>query len=210
MARVKATTPVSSPWLVTFADVITLLMVFFVLLLSVSSIDKNSIADIGNANFFKKEPKKYPSANQFTSDLPRNKLDRLALFFPGKDTVGSEGSVFLAGTEVESSVEGTLILMKDYLLFYPETTTLSPEGARLLALLTPAILSGEFDVAIRTNQPNAQRFQGATEHKLLTVLAYFHSHGVAQKRLSMGTTEKLYDGQLIVNETAIVLKNKTN
>ncbi|HDQ41451.1 MAG TPA: flagellar motor protein MotB [Desulfonatronum sp.] len=149
-------------WLVTFSDLITLLLTFFVLLLSMSSMDRKVVSesmtllggDLGFAS--RKSAGRLPSKYEFVVELLqrpwefRNHEERIRdLLFPD-DLLPKE----VSRSTLEETVkflerpEGLAILLTEELLFPLGGHALEEPAKSILARLVPLILAAPNDVNV--------------------------------------------------------------
>jgi hypothetical protein len=125
-------------WYVSFADMITLLLAFFVTLSTFSSYDKNSIKRIQAVS-----PKRYPSAISGLRETGRNSLVDPRTDYPLRtfgDPTGGEGTTGVwpqtpphPGTFATRQRKSVRMPLSE--LFHGDTAALSPAGAQSLTLL---------------------------------------------------------------------------
>jgi chemotaxis protein MotB len=146
-------------WLTTFNDLITLLMVFFVLLFSMGSLDADRFAvfqkGLQNAMGVLEGGMNAPQG--MVSDYQRSLLDRDLL----------EGQNFLKfsrseGLEAEYTRKGIRITLRDELLFRSGSAKITEEGHRLLNTLA---------AVIRPMQRHV-RIEGHTDDRPISTLRY--------------------------------------
>jgi len=157
MARVKKQAesddnPGAPEWMVTFSDCMTLLLTFFVLLLSFSSFDDNRI--------FLRLKVIYSKA--FTSISPMTRTERNALFYmaPVKYVAelskGSETSTSEQGMEdglmkeakIMNLTTGVAFLVPSKRFFWAKGSALSVEGRRILDTMTPLLKASPSRIVI--------------------------------------------------------------
>lgn len=148
-------------WLVTFSDLMTLLLTFFVLLLSMASMDHTVITRI-SAPTQNLSPIPLSGPGQLQRNIEiivkilkdpdniLNKKERLKdLLFPD-DALPQE----LSRNELEKNLfilqhpEGVVIVLTEGLLFAPGAQELNPTGKKLLDVLTPVIHAVNADINI--------------------------------------------------------------
>jgi chemotaxis protein MotB len=149
--------PGAPEWMVTFSDCMTLLLTFFVLLLSFSSFDDNRV--------FLRLKVIYSRA--FTSIAPTTQIERNALFYltPVKYVSeldkGSETSTAEQGSKDGLMKEakmmdltmGVAFLVPSKKFFWAKGSALSVEGRRILDTMTPLLKASPSRIVISENGP---------------------------------------------------------
>ena len=159
--RTKKTSEGGAGWLVTFSDLMTLLLTFFVLLLSMSSMDTTTITRISAAlslvaHADPENAGRIPERIQEVVELlrdPENAFEKQQrikdLLFP-YDILPPE----VTTGDIEENIrilehpEGVVIVLTDGLVFEPNSSTLDGKGKKLLELLYPVIVAVNTDVNI--------------------------------------------------------------
>ncbi len=148
-------------WLVTFSDLMTLLLTFFVLLLSMASMDVTVITRISAqmrslSQMTLSGPGRVPERIEMIVKIikdPANilqKKDRLKdLLFP-RDVLPAElsHSEAMKNIEILQHPEGVVIVLTEGLLFAPGSAALDSTGKKLLDVLTPVIHAVNADANI--------------------------------------------------------------
>ena len=147
--------PGAPEWMVTFSDCMTLLLTFFVLLLSFSSFDDNRV--------FLRLKIIYSKA--LTSIAPITQIERNALFYlaPVKYVAeldkGSETSTSEQGLEdglmkeakIMNLTTGVAFLVPSKKFFWAKGSALSVEGRRILDTMTPLLKASPSRIVISEN-----------------------------------------------------------
>jgi chemotaxis protein MotB len=199
------------PWLPTFSDMMTLLLAFFVLLLSMSGLDGAALARIsawmrdpaagggtygGNADTLVAGIVKAPSDPAGYRAL----LTAAGISLPSGLTrdaaAGADGAVL-------EHREGVVIVLTDTLLFRPGSVFLEPSGKALLDALTPAIkaldaevnISGHTDSAPAHEVSDPEYLYELSWFRATAALEHFLQEGVRAERFSVsgyGPDKTLY------------------
>ncbi len=157
----KAKKESGAAWLVTFSDLMTLLLTFFVLLLSMSSMDSTTITRISAhmrslSQIELSGPGRIPERIKLVVKLikdPRNVLEKKNrikdLLFP-LDLLPPE----MSSSDLEKNIailehpEGVVIVLTEGLLFAKGSAKLDDKGKKLVAVLTPVMQSVNADINI--------------------------------------------------------------
>ncbi len=190
-------------WIVTFTDLMTLLLTFFVLLFSMSSMDKVLISRIspmsasygfittGSAG---KTPDRIIVLQEAVRDpaIMYEQEDRIKdLLFP--DDVlppGMDRSTLNKNLEILANPDGWVISLTDKLLFAPGSWELPSEGQQLLASLADVLHYTRNDVNISGHTDNTPS-RGAVDNYELSayrahsVLEFLVSRQLAPERFSI-------------------------
>jgi chemotaxis protein MotB len=186
-------------WLPTFSDMMTLLLAFFVLLLSMSGLDGAALARI---SAWMRDPAAGGgvyggSAGAFVADIVKAPSDpagyRALLTAAG---VGlPSGLTRAAGAGADGIVlehrEGVVIVLTDTLLFRPGSALLDPAGKTLLDALTPVIkaLDAEVNISGHTDSGPAQ---GESDPEYLYELSWFRAAAALEHFLQEGVREERF------------------
>lgn len=202
MAKKKKTTcPPLALWLVTFSDLVTLLLTFFVLLLTMSSMDNAVLtrvtlhtADLGLLD--KRGSGRANVKERLVVDLmekPWEVLDKKQrikdLLFPD-DILPEEitKANLDENLDVLAKPDGVALVFTDKLLFEPGSSVLSEKGKFLVDRLIPMITQTEAPVNIagytdRTD--NTQTPLVLSGDRALSVLTFMVDAGMSNDRFSL-------------------------
>jgi chemotaxis protein MotB len=149
-------TPGAPEWMVTFSDCMTLLLTFFVLLLSFSSFDNRVFRNL-----------KVGYSTALTSISPVRRSDRDAfLYLPPVRHIaelrkGSEKPTssqelqdgLLKETKIINLTSGIAFLVSSEKLFWAQGSALSPEGRDILNIMAPFLRGSPSRIVISENGP---------------------------------------------------------
>lgn len=188
-------------WLVTFSDLMTLLLTFFVLLLSMASMDNSILtkvtlttADLGLLD--KRGSGRVNAKERLIVELmekPWEVLDKQQrikdLLFPD-DTLPDEisKSDLNDNLDVLAKQDGVALVFTDQILFAPGGSSLSDKGKYLMARLVPMMTQTDapINVAGYADASDASRTPlELSGDRALTVLAYLVDKGVPNARFSL-------------------------
>ncbi|MDK2921813.1 MAG: chemotaxis protein MotB [Desulfonauticus sp.] len=194
---------VQANWLVTFSDLVTLLLTFFVLLLSMSSMDKSIVRqvvsvftedvgflDVRSTGKIEDRFKVLEKILQKPWEILEKKKRILDLLFP--DMVLPKEinrSTLEKNLEILQRPEGVALVLHDGILFAPGSAILKPEAKRILeqivelAMIWPAPVN----IAGYTDSSGGIRvdnYELAAE-RALSVLAFFREKKIREDRLSV-------------------------
>ncbi len=188
-------------WLVTFSDLVTLLLTFFVLLLTMSSMDNAILtkvtlhsADLGLLD--KRGSGQANVKERLVVDLmekPWEVLDKKQrikdLLFPD-DLLPEEIDKrdLDENLDVLAKNEGVALVFTDKLLFAPGSSKLSPEGQLLMDRLVPMMTetSAPINIAGYTDATdNATTPLQLSEDRALAVLSFLVTAGIPNNRFSL-------------------------
>jgi len=215
MARKKKETcPPLALWLVTFSDLVTLLLTFFVLLLTMSSMDNSvltrvtlSTADLGVLS--SRGSGRVNAKERLVVDLMEKPWEVLEkkqrikdLLFPD-DTLPDElsKSELNKNIDVLQKADGVALVFTDKLLFAPGSAELSETGRYTIGQLVPMMtetdapinVAGYTDVTDTTQTP--MQLSG---DRALTVLTALVDGGITPRRFSVSA----YGGEYPVLDEA--------
>ena len=165
-------------WLITFSDLMTLLLTFFVLLLSMSSMDSRSLSRISAQSrqlspLTLSGPGRLPERIRIVVKLikdPRNVLEKRNrikdLLFP-LDLLPPE----MSSSDLEKNItilehpEGVVIVLTEGLLFAKGAAKLDDKGKKLVAVLTPVMQAVNADINI-SGHTDATPVKGKDSYEL--------------------------------------------
>ena len=197
----KKTCPPLALWLVTFSDLVTLLLTFFVLLLTMSSMDNAILtkvtlhtADLGLLD--KRGSGRVTAKERLIVDLmekPWEVMDKKQrikdLLFPD-DALPEEieKSELDRNVKVLAKSDGVALVFTDKLLFAPGSAELSPRGEFVMDRLVPMMMhtaapinvAGYTDAGEGVSDPYA-----LSGDRALAVLAFLVKAGVPNSRFSL-------------------------
>ncbi|MFW5735209.1 MAG: OmpA/MotB family protein [Oceanidesulfovibrio sp.] len=196
-------------WLITFSDLTTLLLTFFVLILSMSSMDRTILTKVNvftqSLGFISERASgRIPQRIQLILDLLEepfsvvDKPNRLKdLLFPDYALPPDiNRSTVFENIRVLERPEGIALVLSDKLLFEPASSELTPEARALLEPLTELILFMTADVNVSGHTDGGADLWNPVEQEAIdpydlsmdratSVLAYFVQTGVPQRRFSI-------------------------
>lgn len=195
--------PANSSWMITFADLMTLLLSFFVLLLSMSSMDKSILRDVvshfvGDMGLApKKGAGRVETKFEFMQQIIENPEQALLdpqrikdLLFP--DEILPEGmarSTLDENLQVLVRPEGIALVLSDGLLFDIGESALSQDSRRILSgfaeflatVPTPVNVAGYTD-----NVPAGQKDNYMlSSERAMSVLTFFLERGFEPRRFTV-------------------------
>lgn len=180
----------SSAWLITFSDLMTLLLTFFVLLLSMSSMDTPLLTRI---TVTRDEPSpmahsgrgRVPDRIQMLLEVVQDpttvleKQDRIKdLLFPNEILPKELSPGTLEDNlRILAHPEGVVIVLNEGVLFEPGAYTLTPVGRELVSALMIFFYYTTADVNIAGHTDNVEETQGMDNYELsgrraMSVLEY--------------------------------------
>ncbi len=188
-------------WLVTFSDLVTLLLTFFVLILSMSSMDKSILTrinlfsnDIGFVTY--RAAGRVPERIQLLLELLEhpmdvvNKPERFKDLLFHDQTLPSEidRSTLYENMLIMNEPEGLALILKDKLLFEEGKSELTPLARKVLMAIHELLAYSEADVNVsgysddRESSHDQYRLSG---NRALAVLDFFVQNELRQSRFSV-------------------------
>ncbi|ACU90812.1 OmpA/MotB family protein [Desulfomicrobium baculatum] len=206
MARRKKRAELESPgasWMVTFADLMTLLLSFFVLLLSMSSMDKSILRDVvshfvGDMGLApKKGAGRLTTKFEFMNRIIENPAEALHdpqrikdLLFP--DEVLPEGmarSTLNENLQILVRPEGIALVLSDGMLFGVGESALTEDSRKLLSEFAQFLASVTMPVNVAgytDNIPAGQKDNYMlSSERAMSVLTFFLQQGFDPRRFSV-------------------------
>jgi chemotaxis protein MotB len=206
MARRKKRAGLESPgasWMVTFADLMTLLLSFFVLLLSMSSMDKSILRDVvshfvGDMGLApKKGAGRLTTKFEFMNRIIENPAEALHdpqrikdLLFP--DEVLPEGmarSTLDENLQILVRPEGIALVLSDGMLFGVGESALTEDSRKLLSEFAQFLASVTMPVNVAgytDNVPAGQKDNYMlSSERAMSVLTFFLQQGFDPRRFSV-------------------------
>jgi chemotaxis protein MotB len=198
----KASANISGLWLITFGDLVTLLLTFFVLILSMSSMDRTFLTKI---TMFKddlsvltyKGAGRVPRRIRLIVDLlerPWEVIDKQKrikdLLYPEEDIPPEiERSTLLENLRILARPEGVALVLSNDLLFAPGGYELSDEARYALSKIAEVMeyMQAPTNIAGYTDTDPGGRMDNYTlsGERSLSVLEYFLDYGMRKKRFSV-------------------------
>ena len=190
-------------WLVTFSDLMTLLLTFFVLLLSMSSMDRARLTRI-SASLDKHSVISHSGSGRIPDRIIEiaqmiqepetllEKRDRIKdLLFPN-DILPPElpAGKLEENMRILANPEGVVIVLSEGILFNAEAYALSPTGYKLMEALLPFLHYVTADVNIagytddKENRPDMSNYE-LSGKRAMSILAYFLQNKLPAPRFSI-------------------------
>lgn len=189
-------------WLLTYGDVVTLLLTFFVLLLAMSSMDQSflsrvSIYTAGHAALDRHAGGKVPRSVQMVLDLVDRpweafqKEDKIRdLLFPDQSLPPEiDRKTLNENVQVLARDEGVALVFSDKLLFAPGSAALTGAAQAVLAQVTPLILLTAAPVNVAGfsaghETGNAEDY-ALSGQRAISVMTFFLDAGLEPLRFSL-------------------------
>lgn len=214
MARLKNFEENSTGWMITFADLMTLLLTLFVLMFSMSSLD-GSITQSISLSVSHEMPKRDLNRGEITEslresaqlimeaqDLHQQEARIKELLFP-RDLLppGIDKGTLDTSLRLEERGQGVAFVMHDVLLFEGESSRISEAGRVILNSMAPLmqVLPGDVQLTgFYAGPPTADLpddYAVAGRHAL-AALGVFINRGVDSGRLSISAygADRAYEG----------------
>lgn len=214
-ARKRKEDPPAATWMITFSDLVTLLLTFFVLILSMSSMDRSYLARI---SLFASDVSvmtlrgagRVPTSMQIVIELLENPREALRkqqrikdLLFPD-DIMPQEidRATLEENLQIVARDDGVALVLSDKLLFDSGQSevkeSVKPMLERIAWVLSymtaPVNFAGHSDAVGGRREGN----YALSAQRALSVLEYFQDYGLDSLRLSVsayGPDQPLYEGE---------------
>ena len=192
----------TSLWFMTYADMSMLLLTFFVLIFSMSSMDSSIIARIslGNSAYPFPAPLGGPGALSRLRDvesaikgegpIKHNLAEIKELLFPeGDHPLEIPRQEFLDSVDVVDHEEGVVIVLSGGIFFENGSANLASGVRQLVAGLSPVVQHMAVDVNVSGHaaifEGNIQQKDTLSAHRAMTVLEIFLGDGLEPRRFSL-------------------------
>ncbi len=211
--RKRATSTSHGPamvWMITFTDLMTLLLTFFVLLLSMSSMDRSILHDV-TSHFLgdmglapKKGAGRIPAQFEIMSNVLVDPVEALHnpqrikdLLFPDEALPeGMARSTLEENLQVLVRPEGVALVLSDELLFETGQSDLRPEARKLLSGFGAFLASVPVPVNVAgytDNIPGIRKDNHVLSgERAMSVLTYFLEFGFEPRRFSVSAYGELF------------------
>ncbi|MCL1888984.1 MAG: hypothetical protein FWF99_00570 [Desulfovibrionaceae bacterium] len=187
-------------WLVTFADLATLLLALFVLIFSMSSVDSAILQDI-SSGLDNREARSRGKSGRITENL-RLAVDLMAdtenlsrqesrlkelLFPPEILPPGHDRGTIDQLVRIFERKEGLMFTLNNALLFMPESSEFTPGGRNILLALAPLpeLLPGRISIAGHEEKNSGPDPYLASGRRALAALGVFLGRGHTPARFSV-------------------------
>ena len=197
----KEKCPPLALWLVTFSDLVTLLLTFFVLLLTMSSMDTTiltrvTLSEADLSILDKRGSGRVQPKQSLVIELLQkpwevmNQKDRLKDLLYPDDVLPKEmtKSDLDENLDILARNDGVALVFTDSLLFEPGGSALSPAGMQLIDQLIPIVMFNDapLNVAGHTSAgEGAADAVALSGERAMSVLAFLVEAGVPNARLSV-------------------------
>jgi chemotaxis protein MotB len=191
----KAAKENSERWLLTYSDLITLLMIFFILLYSMSTIDVRKFEDMtgalrqafNNGSYQLVTIGGTPGNNKPASGTTKNSKQMTAQLKAQLAKLAKMVSLPTNVVTVGTARDGILISISGDVLFYPGGWSLKPESAVLLSRIATALKGMPNDVRVVGNtdsevQPQMSNWT-LSAMRAVSIVQFFNGSGVKPSRL---------------------------
>ena len=197
----------ANAWMVTFSDLLTLMITFFVLLLTMSSMDDKKLqnifgafsdalgvlemgqgTEISSPDIFEKEKTIYQELIM-EKNLIRNLLDAAIRGEKGLTLEKLQGNIdFESMTSVDD--RGVVVTLSDSILFEAGQTAISPESFSIIDKLALHLKESEFLITVEGHTDSTPAGGGSSNwlistKRAINVMKYLNkTSGIAMERLS--------------------------
>jgi chemotaxis protein MotB len=184
---------VGGRWIMTFNDMITLILAFFVLVLSMSDMDKASIDQISQSvsEAFGvggiRKPLVTPRTSQPSADRGQIQAEKNPEISKMAIQIAS-----LPGMEAQTTPGGIRIAMKEKVLFAPESEVLNESSRQVLLALVPFLREAKASITVEghtdsrpiVNERFPSNWELSTARAVSVVTFLVEKGGIAPERLS--------------------------
>lgn len=207
----------SERWLVSYADFITLLMVLFVVLYSMSQVDIQRYKQLAESlsSAFGGGPSRIVDPGIDRSGGVDDQQESAPIVIPGipkapntANEVAGQLTQMLSSADlggvvsVQNNIEGVLISLSEKLVFEPGTAVLNPDAYPVLDTIIQMVKGIDNEIRIightDSSPPSDTRYRNNWELSLaraLVIAEYLEKHGIASKRLFVagrGDTQPIF------------------
>ena len=147
----------ANAWMITFSDLLTLLMTFFVMLLSMSSTDKSRLESLSSSlrgalgvlEAGERGEVHTPKAIPHRPDIGQSLVAHVKEALDSLDLKGGEAEKFGAEMKVVREGSSVLVTLPDGVLFRPGSKSLSPRAFRVLRKLGAVLRKWNYPIQVR-------------------------------------------------------------
>ncbi|MDL2285196.1 OmpA family protein [Desulfovibrio sp. OttesenSCG-928-F07] len=185
-------------WVVTFADLMTLLLALFVLIFSMSSLDSSTIRSISSGlsreKFIDGKRGDIPANIKLAADIMADlqnahpytgELEKLLFpreLLPPAVDKGTLSDI----VKIQARKDGMAFVLAEEVLFVKDTSRISPEGRVMLELLAPLfnVVQGEIAISGHTKVNGRDPYE-VTTRNAVAVLGVFLNCGLQPARFAI-------------------------
>jgi chemotaxis protein MotB len=197
-SRARAYVEANPPWLISFADMTTLILTFFVMLFSMLAVEQSVLSKLSLVQEAKpKATSKMPDHVRellrliAAASTPSAKLDKIKELLIPPEYLPPEvtRATLDANLKVLRHPEGLAVVLSDQLLFERNQGVLTPQAQRLLLPLAELLVFQRSNVIIAGFVDDGREGGGdplkLSGRRALAVLDFFIRNGVQQERFSL-------------------------
>lgn len=164
-------------WLLSYADLVTLLLAFFVVMYSVSAVNETKLSELASTL---SESFNTSDASQASDALPRDEvLDTMLSNFPGEYAI-----------QTEAGVSSVLLTLPGEVLFVSGQSELSLAGKRQLLALMPTLRFAEGNIVVEGHTDNVAIATATypsnwelSAHRAAATVRFLEAQGVRSNQL---------------------------